>query len=217
MLLMFKFVVRWEAMSRKEIIRKRKERQSPTLFDKILKDSEELSKPPVTRVKIIARLRKKEYRVLASTWREFCEAIAEETGLPVEQQLIKYKHKPYKVELDKNIKDDCGFQGNEVFYVYNKGGYETTVWDRKYSSDGSVVSASQLLSAIYSVHEETLEAPEKTNISSGATVVSELTMETGFPGKKISNAGRKISQRQENKEDESAVWLLFVCVFLFAS
>ena len=92
-----------EQAARKRIIRKRKERMKPSLFDEILKESEQLSKPPATRIKIIARLRKKEYRVLAATWREFCLAIEEETGLPLKQQLIKFEHKNYDFEsvLDK--------------------------------------------------------------------------------------------------------------------
>jgi hypothetical protein len=71
---------RKERFKRKRIHRARRERRKPTLFNDMVNDAKRAAEPPPRKIKTLAHVRKHDYPIVASTWKEFCEALENATG-----------------------------------------------------------------------------------------------------------------------------------------
>jgi hypothetical protein len=110
---------------RKKIKKERRERKRPTFFNQLVEDAEKATEPPPRLIKVIAKFRKKDYIVIGSTWKDFCEEFERMTGLPIERQLIRYEEEDLKIDLTKKLDKDYGLENNSRVFVYNKGGLFT--------------------------------------------------------------------------------------------
>jgi hypothetical protein len=114
---------RLEHQRRRIIKVERKAGTAANLYETIAEQARKHAEPPPRRIKVYARLRKKDHVIIASTWQEFCEALENQTGLPVEQQIIKYRDEElqidFKLRLDENYRLDNG----DRLYIYNRGGF----------------------------------------------------------------------------------------------
>lgn len=122
---------------RRFILEQRGERKKPSLFNEMVADANEHSKPPIIRTPLFATFRKKEYKVVCHTMEEFQEIFYFKTGVPPDRQLIKlrepdgssevFEFKPEEFILDL---DNRGVRKNTMFWIYTKGGYENDVMSK---------------------------------------------------------------------------------------
>lgn len=116
------------------ILEQRSERKKPSLFNEMVADANEHSKPPIIRTTLYAMFRKKEYKIVCHTMEEFQEIFYFKTGVPPDRQLLKLREpdgssevfhfKPEDFILDL---DSRGVRKNTMFWIYTKGGYENDV------------------------------------------------------------------------------------------
>jgi len=175
-----------EKKERIEVKKRRALRNHPEFFEAVREKADAFAKPPTEKIKVIARLRKKEYKIIATTWGEFCSLLETQTGIPADQQLIKYNDETVAIDFKKNLCTDCGYQPGTIFYVYNRGGYEVAVASRKSIPAGSSVG-SVLTSYRYSKQSKTLKVPSTAgggqrakSASGNSSVVSDITLGTGL-------------------------------------
>lgn len=134
-----------EHEKRKEMHRVRKERQSPNLLTAIVEEAQEFSRPPVQRMRLTARLRKRNFVITAATLREFCELVEKETGLLMRQQILKYKGELLPVRLDDSLIDGYKFDNGEVIEIFNRGGFEAHLERKRELDKGSLVHADRVV------------------------------------------------------------------------
>lgn len=115
-----------EQRFRKKIAMDRRERNKPTLFNQLVEEARKATEPPPRRIRVLAHIRKHDYPVVASTMGELAEAIANQCGLAVERQLLRYNEEDLVIELDKKLDEHYGMENNARVYVYNKGGFFTS-------------------------------------------------------------------------------------------
>ena len=109
-----------EERARRETIKEQvRERKDPTLFNSMVDKARESSKPPVIKVKIIAKLRKVDYAITAHNMKEFQELLEVKTGLPVARQLIKYQDEVLEFRPEQRLQEDMHFANNTRFFIYN--------------------------------------------------------------------------------------------------
>ena len=114
-----------EKRKRRTIYRDRADRRKPTLFNQLVEEARKATEPPPRRIRVLAHIRKHDYPIVASTMHEFTEAIANQCGLTVERQLLRYNDVDMVIELDKKLDVHYGLDDNARIYVYNKGGFFT--------------------------------------------------------------------------------------------
>jgi hypothetical protein len=110
---------------RKKIKKERRDRKRPTFFNQLVEDAEKATEPPPRLIKVTAKFRKKDYIVIGSTWKDFCEEFERMTGLPMERQLIRYEEEDLLIDLTKKMDKDYGLDNGSRVFVYNKGGLFT--------------------------------------------------------------------------------------------
>eukprot|EP01038_Epipyxis_sp_PR26KG_P004394 gene4394-6215_t len=115
-----------ERQLRNQLKVNRLEALKPSAFNDMVNAAKKATEPPVRRIKIIAHFRKKDFYVTASTWQEFCEGFRQQTGLPIEQQLIRYNDEDLEIDLTKKLDADYGLDNLNTVYIFNKGGYMTS-------------------------------------------------------------------------------------------
>lgn len=114
-----------EKKFRKKIAMDRRERNRPTLFNQLVEEARKATEPPPRRIRVITHIRKHDYPVVASTMGELVDAIANQCGLAVERQLLRYNEEDLEIHLDKKLDEHYGMDNNARIYVYNKGGFFT--------------------------------------------------------------------------------------------
>jgi hypothetical protein len=110
---------------RKKIKKERRERRKPTAFNTMVAEAEKATEPPPRLIKVIARFRKKDWTIIGSTWKDFCEEFERQTGLPIERQLIRYNDEDLQIDLAKKMDADYGLDNFSKVFIYNKGGLFT--------------------------------------------------------------------------------------------
>lgn len=115
-----------EKAKRRKIHRDRRERRKPTLFNEMVDEAKKKATPPPRKIKVLAHVRKHDYPITCSTWKEFCELLENATGLPVERQLIRYQDEDLEINLAMKLDEppynlDNGYR----LHIYNKGGFFT--------------------------------------------------------------------------------------------
>lgn len=128
-----------EAEERKHIYRTRSLLADSNVDDALVQQSKEFSRPPTQRIPCYFFLRKKKYKIIASTMREFSELVEKETDIPMNQQMFKYNGprlaggaKPsaiigeyFDIHLDWRLVEDYRFHAGFEVIVYNRGAYES--------------------------------------------------------------------------------------------
>lgn len=72
-------------------------------------------------IRILAHIRKHDYPIVCSTMQELSNAIADQCGLTVERQLLRFNEKDLEMHLDEKLDEYYGMANNDRVYVYNKG------------------------------------------------------------------------------------------------
>lgn len=114
-----------EALKRKSIKMERRGSKGPKLYQQITEAARKYAEPPPRRIKVTAVVRKKEYPVVASTWKSFCEEIEHQTGLPIERQIVKFRDEELKIDLKLKLDEHYGLDTGDQLYIYNRGGFTT--------------------------------------------------------------------------------------------
>lgn len=103
----------------------RKERKKETLFNDLVEKAKKHAEPPPRKIKVFAVFRKKEYPIVGSTMKDFCEALEHQTGLPIERQLIRYLDQDLEIHLSHSLIENYKLDNGARLFVYNKGGFRT--------------------------------------------------------------------------------------------
>lgn len=115
-----------ERRKRKLLHNERKERRKPSLFNELVEDAKRATEPPVRKIRVIAHLRKKDYPITCTTWREFCVYLEGMTGLLADRQLIRYNGEDLEIDLERTLYgEEYGINPGDKLYIYNKGAYMT--------------------------------------------------------------------------------------------
>jgi hypothetical protein len=114
-----------ETRFRKKVAMDRRDRRKPTLFNQLVEEARKATEPPPRRIRVLAHIRKHDYPIVASTMGELTEAIANQCGLAVERQLLRYNDVDLEIHLDKKLDVYYGLDDNSRVFVYNKGGFLT--------------------------------------------------------------------------------------------
>jgi hypothetical protein len=108
------------------------ERVRPTLFNEMVAKAQDMSKPPVKKIRVFASFRQAansagkrvDFSIVCATLEEFQEEVYKETGLHPHRQLVKYKgNEIYIPEL--RLDDGYNIRPDDTLYIWNKGGYLT--------------------------------------------------------------------------------------------
>lgn len=113
-----------EKEKRNEMHRLRRERKKKSLFNDMLKEAEEKSKPPIKKITVVAKMYLSYYRVRVATLEDFQIELAKLTGLEPHRQLIKLKGKEIHFP-ELRLDDGYGINEYDELEVFNKGGYLT--------------------------------------------------------------------------------------------
>lgn len=113
-----------ERERRKEMHQLRKERKVPSLFNDMVKEAEEKSKPPIKKITIVAKMYLTYYRVRVATLEDFQIEVAKLSGLDPHRQLVKLKGKEIHFP-ELRLDDGYGMREYDELEVFNKGGYLT--------------------------------------------------------------------------------------------
>eukprot|EP01039_Chlorochromonas_danica_P005015 gene5015-5507_t len=116
---------RLEYNQRKSIKMERQSSKSRNLFDQITNAAKKFAEPPPRRIKVFAVIRKKEYPIVASTWKSFCEEVENKTSLAIERQLVKFRDEEVKVDFKLKLDEHYGMDSGDKIFVYNRGGFDT--------------------------------------------------------------------------------------------
>lgn len=116
---------REERKLRRQLKMENIERKRPTAFNEMVEKAKKFATPPPRKILIVAVFRKKNYNVVASTMKDFCESVEAQTGLPIERQLVRFQDEDLELDLGKKLDEDYGLHHGSYLYVYNKGGYMT--------------------------------------------------------------------------------------------
>ena len=108
---------------RKMMREQRRERKKPGLFNDMVRQAEENSRPPVKKIRMIIMYRKHDFTISAHTVQEMCDQIEYRTGLRPGQQLFKYKNEEVTLPYESILEDDIGFKDNTKLDLYNRGGF----------------------------------------------------------------------------------------------
>jgi len=122
-----------------------------------------------TKLSLQARLGRKIYKVKAVTLGQFMENVQLLTGLPVDQQLIKFQGKQLELDLERELVFDMGFQENDVIDVYNKGGYESHI-NRTNATGYQTVAGSRAIKTSSDYHHSSLSS--MSSLTNTTTVVN---------------------------------------------
>lgn len=114
-----------EGDSRKQVYKNRDLMRSKGIEGAIEDQAKDFSRPPTQRIPMYFNLRKKKYKVIASTMQEFCELIEKETGIPMCQQMMKYNGEYIELHLDWRLVEDYKFRAGFEVVIYNRGAWET--------------------------------------------------------------------------------------------
>jgi hypothetical protein len=68
----------------------KRERRSKNFFNKMQDDAAEATKPQPRVVKFWAHIRKHDYQIMATTWREAAEQVQQHSGLEVHRQVLRF-------------------------------------------------------------------------------------------------------------------------------
>lgn len=116
---------RAERRKRKRIHIDRQDRRKPTLFNQLVEEARKFTEPPPRRIRVIAHIRKHDYPIVACTMQELMEAIANQSGIAIERQLLRYNDTDIEIHLNEKLDEFYGLDDNAKIFVYNKGGYFT--------------------------------------------------------------------------------------------
>jgi hypothetical protein len=114
-----------ERQLRRQLNIENQERKRPTAFNDMVNKAKKFATPPARKILVVAVFRKKNYNIVASTMKEFCEAVEAQTGLPIERQLVRHMEEDLELDLAKKLDEDYQLHHGSYLYVYNKGGYMT--------------------------------------------------------------------------------------------
>lgn len=116
---------RAERRKRRRIHIDRQDRRKPTLFNQLVEEARKFTEPPPRRIRVIAHIRKHDYPFVACTMQELMEAIANQSGIAIERQLLRYNDTDIEIHLNEKLDEFYGLDDNAKIFVYNKGGYFT--------------------------------------------------------------------------------------------
>jgi hypothetical protein len=114
-----------DRIRRKKISYERKERRKPSLFNEMVDHAKKATEPPPRKIRVFAHFRKKDFPIVASTMKDFCEALEHQTALPIERQLLRFQDEDLNIDLTKKLDLHYGLDNGSRVYVYNRGGYRT--------------------------------------------------------------------------------------------
>lgn len=115
-----------EQRSKLKIIKvERKERNKESLFNDLVEKAKKHAEPPPRKIKVFAVFRKKEYPIVGSTMKDFCEALEHQTGLSIERQLIRYLDQDLEIHLTHRLDEHYKLDNGARLFIYNKGGFLT--------------------------------------------------------------------------------------------
>ena len=114
-----------EKRRRRKLQMDRMDRRKPTLFNQLVEEAKKATEPPPRRIRVLAHIRKHDYPIVASTMQELAEAIANQCGLAIERQLLRFNDNDLEIHLDKKLDVYYGLDDNSRVFVYNKGGFFT--------------------------------------------------------------------------------------------
>lgn len=104
----------------------RRDRRKKNFFNDLVEDARKANEDPPRKIRILAHIRKHDIPIVCTTWRQFCEILENNAGIPIERQLIRYKDDDLNIDLRKNLYDpEYGLTDNNRLHIYCKGGYFT--------------------------------------------------------------------------------------------
>lgn len=114
-----------EKRRRRRIYIDRKDRRKPTLFNQLVEEAKAHTEPPPRRIRLIAHIRKHDYPIVGTTMGDFADAVANQSGIAIERQLLRFNDTDLEIHVDEKLDEFYGLDDNDRIYVYNKGGYFT--------------------------------------------------------------------------------------------
>lgn len=114
-----------ERRRRKRIHIDRMDRRKPTLFNQLVEEARKFTEPPPRKIRVFAHIRKHDYPIVASTMHDFMEAVANQSGIAIERQLLRHNDTDLEIHLHEKLDEYYKLDDNAKIFVYNKGGYFT--------------------------------------------------------------------------------------------